>query len=143
MRSKAIWGYDAGFVEACRTQLSLSGSEAAASTLAVVDTTVLGFHLLGEAEGLAEPDPTLGQLAMLFVDPAAIGTGLGGLLLADAVRAARSRGWRALRIESDPHAEPFYRAHGASRIGAVPSSVVPGRKLPLLQLDIPSLVVGK
>ncbi len=143
MRSKGYWGYDAAFLEACRADLTVSGSEAGASMLAVVDATVLGFHLLGEAEGLAEPDPMLGQLAMLFVDPSAVGTGLGRRLLADAVRTARSRGWGALRIESDPHAEPFYLAHGARRIGAVPSSVVPGRELPLLELDVPSLGVGE
>jgi GNAT superfamily N-acetyltransferase len=38
---------------------------------------------------------------MLFVDPPAIGRGVGRVLLDDALRYASRLGWSALRIESD------------------------------------------
>jgi len=74
---------------------------------------------------------------MLFVDPTDIGSGVGRALLDDAVRYAARRGWSTLRVESDPGAEGFYVAHGARRVGAVPSGSVPGRELPLLDLPVP------
>jgi len=39
-----------------------------------------------------------------------------------------------LRIASDPHAEAFYLACGAVRVGAAASASIPGRELPLLEL---------
>jgi hypothetical protein len=37
-------------------------------------------------------------------------------------------------LQSDPHAEGFYLAMGAQRIGQSESTVTPGRMLPLLRL---------
>ena len=74
---------------------------------------------------------------MLFVEPSAIGRGVGRALLADARRDAASRGWTTLRVESDPGAEGFYLAHGARRVGLVSSGSVTGRELPLLELPVP------
>jgi GNAT superfamily N-acetyltransferase len=143
-RSKAHWGYDDAFLAACRDELTLSPEQAAASRVAHVTTTagpplpvpaVDGFHLLA-------PDPDgrggRGELLMLFVDPPAMRCGVGRSLLADAVRAAALRGWSSLRIESDPQAEGFYLAQGATRVGTVPSGSVAGRVLPLLQLPVPT-----
>ena len=70
---------------------------------------------------------------MLFVDPAAIGTGVGRALLIDALTVARTAGLDALLIESDPDAEPFYRSHGAEPAGTR-TSVSTGRELPLLRI---------
>ena len=70
LRSKAHWGYSAGFLEACRRELTLAESQLPSVTAAVADDTIAGFSLL-EGDG---PD---GELAMLFVDPPWIGRGLG------------------------------------------------------------------
>ena len=79
-----------------------------------------GFHLLApDPDG----DPGRGELLMLFVDPSAIGSGVGRALLDDAVRYAARRGWSTLRVESDPGAEGFYVAHGARRVGTVAERV--------------------
>jgi GNAT superfamily N-acetyltransferase len=142
-RSKAHWGYDDAFLAACRGELTLSPEQAAAARVAHLATTaaprppvtaVDGFHLLA-------PDPDgrgdRGELLMLFVDPPAMGRGVGRSLLADAVRAAARRGWSSLRIESDPQAEGFYLARGATRVGTVRSGSVAGRVLPVLQLPVP------
>jgi len=97
------------------------------------DGAVRGFHL-------SVPDPAgypnRGELLMLFVDPPAIGRGVGRALLDDALRYAARLGWSALRVESDPGAEAFYVAQGARRVGTVPSGSVAGRELPLLELSV-------
>jgi GNAT superfamily N-acetyltransferase len=134
LRSKAHWGYGAAFLEACRDELTLK-PEQAAGTRVVRDLvgTVLGFHLLAP-----DPDdrPGRGELLMLFVDPSAMGSGIGRVLLEDAVASAARRGWTALRVESDPGAEGFYVRHGARRVGWVPSGSVAERELPLLELPV-------
>ncbi len=134
LRSKGHWGYDAAFLEACRAELTLTADQAAAARVVRGDDgSVCGFHLLAP-----DPDgtPGRGELLMLFVDPSAIGQGFGRALLEDAVEAARGRGWSVLRVESDPGAEDFYVAHGAVRVGTVPSGSVAGRELPLLDLPL-------
>ena len=125
LRSKGYWGYDAAFLEACRAELTLTLDQAGAARVVRDGDALLGFHLLDD-----------GELLMLFVEPSAIGRGVGRLLLDDAVRVAASRGWTTLRIESDPGAEGFYLAHGARRVGSVPSGSVAGRALPLLELAV-------
>ncbi len=45
---------------------------------------------------------------------------------------AEALGYAVIFIGSDPHAEPFYLARGAERVG----SVLPGRMLPLLRFDV-------
>ncbi|MFJ8039711.1 GNAT family N-acetyltransferase [Kitasatospora sp. NPDC096147] len=132
LRSKAHWGYDAAFLAACRDELTLAPEEIALrrTVLAVRDGRVLGFATL-------EGEPTTGELGMLFVDPAAIGQGVGRLLFDHLVTTARAAGFTHLTIDADPNAEPFYLAMGAVRTGAVPSGSVPGRVLPQLLLTVP------
>jgi len=129
LRSKGHWGYDAAFLAACRAELTLTPDQAATARVVRDGDALLGFHLLD-----AHLDQ--GELLMLFVEPSAIGRGVGRALLDDARRGASARGWTALRIESDPGAEGFYLAHGARRVGTVPSGSVAGRELPLLELPV-------
>jgi len=125
LRSKRHWGYDSAFLEACRAELTLTPEQATAARVVRDGDDLLGFHLLDD-----------GELLMLFVEPAAIGRGVGRALLDDARRDATGRGWASLRVESDPAAEGFYLAHGARRMGSVPSGSVAGRELPLLELPV-------
>ena len=129
LRSKGHWGYDAAFLAACRDELTLRDDELSArrTLVAEVDGRIAGF---GTLEGV----PPVGALGMLFVDPAAIGRGVGGALLRALRDQARAAGFTTLTIDADPNAEAFYLAHGAVRVGAVPSESIPGRVLPLLEL---------
>ncbi|WP_232792640.1 GNAT family N-acetyltransferase [Actinacidiphila yeochonensis] len=131
LRSKAHWGYDEAFMAACRDELTLTEEAAADSFVAVTeeDGTVLGFTTLGGA-------PPEGELAMMFVEPHAMGRGVGRRLFAHVAAAARAAGFTRLTIDADPAAEPFYRAMGAVRIGSTPSGSIPGRTLPLLELTL-------
>lgn len=127
-QSKAHWGYDAAFMAACREDLTISAEQLTTwpSFVAERDGQPLGFYLLAVTGRGAE-------LQHLFVAPRAIGRGIGKALWLHMLGEARQLGHEAILIDSDPHAEPFYRAMGAERIGTVPSSVLPDRRLPLLR----------
>lgn len=131
LRSKGHWGYDAAFLEACRDELTLRDDELARrrTTVAELDDAVVGF-------GTLEGEPPDGELGMLFVDPAAIGRGVGRALLDRLLDQARAEGFTVLTIDADPNAEAFYLAHGAVRVAAVPSASIPGRVLPQLELGV-------
>lgn len=133
LRSKSYWGYDAEFIELCRDELAVSGSEVVRRRASVADKdgSIVGFTTL-------EGDPPEGALGMMFVDPGVIGQGIGRLLFEHAVAAGRDLGFTLLTIDADPNAAPFYRAMGATRTGSVPSGSLPGRVLPRMVLTINS-----
>ena len=131
LRSKAHWGYDAAFLEACREDLTLSAGAVGAGQVYLLEERghPVGFYRLR-----ARGDEA--TLADLFVEPGAIGRGYGRQLWEHAVATARRLGARRLVLQSEPHAEGFYRAMGAERIGEAPSTVFPGRSLPLMHLAL-------
>lgn len=137
LRSKGHWGYDAAFLASCREELELGEAELAVrrTCVAEVGGAVLGF-------GTVEGAPPVGEIGMLFVDPDAIGQGIGRALLTHLVDRAAVTGFARLRIEADPYAEAFYLAQGAVRVGEIASGSVPGRVLPLLELDVDGRVHG-
>lgn len=130
-RSKAVWGYDAAFMAACRDDLRISADEIRSHTVcvAVAQAESIGFY---ELRGQAEH----GELTNLFVAPEWIGRGVGKRLWQHTVAQARAQGQRWLDVQSDPHAEPFYLAVGARRIGLRESTVFAGRMLPLLRYEL-------
>ena len=127
MRSKAHWGYDAQFLEACRAELTLTPAFVEAHPVIVSDNGegIAGFYTLVRWKADIE-------LWHFFVDPPAMGRGIGRALWHDAVDRAAGLGYSRLLVQSDPSAEGFYLKLGAERIGDVPSQVLPGRTLPLL-----------
>lgn len=129
LRSKGYWGYDEAFVADYRDALTITPVDVAAHTVRVA--TIAG-HPRGfyQVRGAGE----VATLTDLWVEPDEIGRGLGRALWEHAVATARERGFRELRVQSDPHAEGFYRAMGAEPIGTQPSTVIPGLELPLLRL---------
>lgn len=132
LRSKGHWGYDPAFLDACREDLTIDPAWCDGVRLVVAEEarTLLGYARVSGG-------PPVGELAGLFVDPSAIGRGVGGLLLRHAVAIARGLGVRTLDIDSDPHAEAFYRHAGAVHTGVAPSTVDPDRLLPRLRLTVP------
>jgi len=128
LRSKAHWGYDEQFMERAAAELVVTRADLA--TRRVVLAEGPGGELLGFTSLLLDgPDP---EIEMMFVEPAAIGTGVGRVLLGDALEAARAAGVGHVLVQSDPQAEGFYRAQGAERIGERESPST-GRSLPLLR----------
>ena len=133
LRSKAHWGYPADFVEACRDELTVTAAMCRDVVVAQCDGSVgegvVGFAQLGGAGDRLE-------LVALFVEPAAIGTGVGRLLFDDACVRARARGAIALWWDADPHAEEIYRRLGGTTVGQVSSGSLPGRSLPRMELSL-------
>jgi GNAT superfamily N-acetyltransferase len=131
MRSKAVWGYDAVFMAACRAELMLTPDDLASSRIAVAAD---GDDVLGVAQVKLVGREV--DLQKLFVEPSALRGGVGKALFAWAVDAAREMGAERLTIEADPDAAPFYRRVGARDIGSAPSGSIAGRMLPKLALDL-------
>lgn len=131
-RSKAHWGYPKSFMEACRSELTLSPSyiDAHPTFDIELEGVVVGFYSL---EALSANQVELGYL---FVEPAHIGRGFGRRLMEHAKREARALGYRAMVVQGDPHAERFYRAAGGRRVGSRESESIPGRALPLFCFDL-------
>jgi GNAT superfamily N-acetyltransferase len=127
-RSKAHWGYDDAFMAASRDDLTLAPGDIAGSTVYVAEEggQPVGFYRLRRRGDDAE-------LTDLWIEPAAIGRGYGRQLWRHAVATAGQIGCRQLIWQSEPHAEGFYLAMGAERIGDSPSTVFPGRMLPLMR----------
>jgi GNAT superfamily N-acetyltransferase len=130
--SKAWWGYDDAFMEACRVELTVAPADLCNTRVRIADEDdverpdqLLGFHgLRGD------------ELWWMFVAPDAMSRGVGRALFDDACMVARDAGVRTLRIEADPNATAFYERMGAHRVGEVPSASIEGRVLPLYSLDL-------
>ena len=130
-RSKAIWGYDEEFMEACRGELSLGPRDLELTFIAVAEH---GGKPIGVAQLKVVDDEA--DLLKLFVDPIALRSGTGKALLGWATDVARKLGATRLTIEADPDAAPFYRKMGAYDVGQAPSGSVPGRMLPKLAMNL-------
>lgn len=126
-RSKAHWGYDAAFMEACRDELTVHPEDEA--VVAELDGVMAGTAQVHPHEAGAE-------LAHFFVDPPFMGQGVGRALFGWCTGRAQVIGATRLLIDADPQAQPFYEAMGAIQIGTSPSASIPGRMLPLLEYRI-------
>ena len=125
LRSKAHWGYDEKFLEACREELTLHEVELATDPIIVAE----------DNEGIAgiahvTCDGAECYLDKLFIEPNRIGKGIGRVLYGWALDAARGLGAHELVIEADPDAKSFYAKMGATSAGQSESESVPGRFLP-------------
>jgi N-acetylglutamate synthase-like GNAT family acetyltransferase len=131
MRSKALWGYDAVFMEACRAPLTVAPERIAKSPFYVLDEggTITGFYGMSRL-------PPRGEIEFLFIEPESVRGGRGRQLMRHALMIARRLGFEEIDVASDPSAEGFYAAMGALRIGEVPSDAVPNRLLPLLRFSL-------
>jgi len=135
-RSKAVWGYDAGFMALMAAAFEVAGEDIAAGNVWIatgVDGQIAGVVALapGDAPGVLD-------LNKLFIEPRHIRSGVGGAPLAHAIAEARRRGAGRLTILADPNAAAFYERAAAVRIGEAPSDAVPGRLLPLYEVRLDS-----
>jgi GNAT superfamily N-acetyltransferase len=141
-RSKAYWGYDAAFMAAAARTIEIRERDIRAKRvlMAVSDfnsaRTSVQVPLLGVAAVVPMDNRGVFDLSHLFVAPEAFGQGIGRALFEAAVQLAVTQGARRLSILSDPNAAGFYEKLGATRRGEAPSDAVPGRMLPLFELDI-------
>ena len=130
-RSKAVWGYDEEFMEACRGELSLEPPALQLTSIVVAEQD-------GKPIGVAQVKVVNDEadLLKLFVEPGALRNGIGKALFVWATDEAKKLGATRLTIDADPDAAPFYRRMGAYDVGQAPSGSVPGRMLPKLAMNL-------
>lgn len=131
LRSKAYWGYDEAFMQACKAELEVTVDLLAQNQFV---TARVNGNTAGMAEVSIASDTA--YLEKLFVDPDYMSVGAGRLLFNWAIRAAKKSGASRIVIEADPGAEPFYVKMGAKRVRMTPSGSIPGRFLPELELQM-------
>ena len=131
LASKAHWGYDAAFLKACAAELTLHPEDLITSQVVILtDADVM----CGVCQIVVDGQEA--DLHKLFVAPDQMRRGYGHRLMTWAIQTARDLGATRLVIEADPGAVPFYLHVGARRIGDAPSGSIPGRTLPLLDLQL-------
>ena len=132
--SKAHWGYSQDFLDACRSELAVEpdqiGSDCFQYFAAVDGDVIIGFYAL---ERLSDDEY---ELEALFVAPGHIGTGIGRALITHAKHMLSQHGAARLIIQGDPNATQFYVSAGGRQIGARESASIPGRHLPLFEIEI-------
>ncbi len=131
LRSKAVWGYDRAFMDACRAELTLTQEDLRETKLQVAERD-------GAVVGVAQVsvEGATAYLEKLFVEPGQLRGGAGRTLFAWAKTTATRLGATHLVIEADPDAAPFYRRMGARDDGTAPSGSIPGRELPRFVLKL-------
>jgi GNAT superfamily N-acetyltransferase len=127
LKSKAVWGYDNDFIEACRGELTFELRDLRSTSIAVAekDGKIVGVAQVKVLESEAD-------LLKLFVEPTTLRGGVGRILFVWATDQATRRGANRLVIDADPDAVPFYRRMGAEDCGFAPSGSIAGRMLPRL-----------
>ena len=130
-RSKAVWGYDAAFMAACRDELTFTHRD-------LIETCVQVAEDDGGIIGVVQVDidGDDAKLEKLFIEPNRMHSGAGRELMNWAIATARAGGADRLTIDADPDAAGFYRRMGAQDIGTTPSVSIPNRRLPRLRIDL-------
>ncbi len=89
--------------------------------VADADEGLAGFLRRCPARAIDDPPQDYAEVTHLYVDPPQIGTGLGAALLGEALRDARSEGYRGLllwTLEANERARRFYERFGLRTDGA-------------------------
>ena len=127
--AKRHWGYPENWICRWADVLTVTPGyiQSHPTFVALVDGKLVGFYALRFQTAEA-------QLDHLWVLPSSMRGGIGRTLFEHAERTAREAGAVNLKVESDPHAEGFYRRMGAVVYGqqAAPMDGQ-ARFLPLLQ----------
>jgi len=132
LAAKRHWWYPVAWIEAWREGLTFTPAFVTAHPVYVaVDSDDQPLACYGLVDDGAV------HLEHLWVDPSAMGRGLGRMLFAHAVATAQARAATTLYIDSDPNAAPFYERMGARRVGTLRADVCGTlRELPRLRYDL-------
>lgn len=130
--AKAHWKYPVSWLYTWRESLTITPAfiRAHPTFVCIHRNRVAGFYSVTIA--------STARMEHLWVLPTAMGVGIGRQLFFHAELYSIQRGCREMVIESDPHAEGFYRRMGAQVITHVDGSIDGvSRSLPLLKKVFP------
>lgn len=102
----------------------LPGIERGEMYTAEADLGICGF-------GHAVP----GEIKAVFVDPQAVGQGVGASLCHHGLEQARVGGCKTVKVIASLNAVGFYRGFGFTEVGSV-TSVKDGLELPFMQMEL-------
>ena len=133
LRSKAIWGYDKEFIEACKPHIRVDEEYISNWPVVVAEfeNKVVGFYSLKIISNEK-------RLDNLWIEPEFIRRGLGQLLFKDAVKRSQNLSWDYFRLAGEPDAIPFYEKMGARMIGEVKSRLRDDLFLPHMEFKMVS-----
>lgn len=129
--AKRHWGYPEHWIRSWQAALTVTPDQVAQQLtfVATLHHRPVGFYALSSSEKHV-------SLEHLWVHPTAMGQGIGRHMFQHAAQQVTRSGAHVLFIESDPHAEGFYRRMGARRVGQTVSHLEgQARRLPLLIYD--------
>ncbi len=114
--SKAHWGYSSEQLKTWQAELTVSADLINQNIcyIAEIEGQAAGFFVL------IKSTPSW-QLEHFWVLPAYMGQGIGRALMNEAKKQAQQAGAESIHIDSDPQAEGFYLACGATRVGSLPA----------------------
>lgn len=138
-RAKASWHYPERWLAAWHEQLTLRPEHLLRWRVRVAENagTVAGFAAV-------DVDAHPAGLEHCWVDPPAMGQGVGRALVLDGAGLAAQAGHHTLEVESDPHAVGFYRRLGGHVVGSVHAPVLGRpRQLPLVRFTLPMASPGR
>lgn len=131
MTSKAHWGYDAAFMEACRSELTLTLRDLADDQVVLIEEQ---SRIVGIAQVSFGDEGCF--LEKLFVNPDDMGKGVGRTLFEWCVSVAQKYGKNEMIVEADPQAASFYLRMGCKSAGTALSGSIPDRELPRLTIAL-------
>lgn len=130
--AKQYWGYSTAQMAIWQESLAMTAQriECHHVYVAVRGDLVIGFYSL-----MPTATPHLYELDDLWVQPVAIGQGVGRMLFRHAAAMAAALGGTRLRLVAEPHALGFYQKMGMDKIGERPSQPI-GRVLDLMEVAL-------
>jgi GNAT superfamily N-acetyltransferase len=129
LASKAVWGYAEALREQFLAELTITPEYIRDNPVFVADDGGRDPLAIG---ALAPINGRIADLDLMFVAPGRLRHGVGRAMFAHLCAVARTHGYRALKITSDPHALGFYQRMGATHVGEEESASISGRILPVL-----------
>jgi GNAT superfamily N-acetyltransferase len=134
VRSGRHWNYPDAFMAFEPELITISPRHITGAVTNVLerDGRVLGFYVL-------TGEPPEMELARMFLELDAIGTGCGRRLWEHMTVTARDLGVETVTLDADPNAEPFYRRMGAVTVGVADwePPMMPGWRIRLMRYAIP------
>ena len=127
-KSKAYWGYGEEQIKAWASDLTITSKYIEKHSTIVLrkESEIVAYY------SYFAMDEHTAYLDNLFVHPDEMGKGYGKLLLLDFFKSAKMEGFTKASLDSDPHAEPFYKSFGFKTVGQKETSIT-SRFLPIME----------
>ena len=134
IRSKAYWGYTPEQIAEWRADLTIYPEYIAQEEVYIltIEKVLIGYY------SFIRLNHQKVKLDNIFIAPNYIRQGYGNILMNAFFNQVRDRGFKTIRLDSEPNAENFYKKLGFKVIGQL-ESTLKNRFLPIMELQIENL----